>query len=425
MRRVIYNRLQYYFEVNNILRDNQFGFRKGKGTDDALFDFVNYISDAIDKSDYAVSIFCDLTKAFDCVNHSILLMKLKYYGLNGSALMLIESYLKSRKQRVGVGLPKIYSSYTNITEGVPQGSILGPLLFLVYINDISNTDLISNIIMYADDTTALFKEKTKNDMLNSLTIALTNITNWFSVNSLLLNNNKTFAINFHSNYKNSEKSSDEYLKGLVNTSSSGKFLGLHVDDSLTWREHVNHVVNKLNKTFYVILHLSKTLDVESLKMVYYAYVYSTMSYGIMFWGNSFESEDVFRAQKRIVRVMVGADTLTPCRPIFSKLNVLPFPCIYILKMLLYVKTNLSKFTVFNINHNYSTRHQNIIHYPIHRTSLYENTPLYMGIRLYNKLPLKIKEIVNIKKFKSELMSFLNYNHFYSISEYLNYKFLSL
>jgi len=200
--RVAFLQLSAFFEDNAIFCDSQFGFRKGRNTTKAVYELIAELSEAVDGSQYTVGVFCDLSSAFDCVNHELLITKLHHYGVRGNALLWIKSYLNNRKQSVKVN-NSVQSPYTSITAGIPQGSILGPFLYLVFANDLPVATRNSKLIAYADDTTSITKHPNQSGLIQNLTSDLMSMNSWFQANGLLLNKDKTFAINFHNNYSNS------------------------------------------------------------------------------------------------------------------------------------------------------------------------------------------------------------------------------
>jgi len=177
--RIIYERLLQHTETNNILTDVQFGFRTFSSTDKASYKLIDGILDALNNKMMVGGIFCDLQKAFDCVNHSILLTKLKFYGITGTTHKLIKSYLEGRYQRVVLNnnSPDLTFKLGKITHGVPQGSILGPLLFLLYIYDLQQiTNENSKIILYANDTSLLIANPNPTNFENNINKIFQDIT---------------------------------------------------------------------------------------------------------------------------------------------------------------------------------------------------------------------------------------------------------
>lgn len=413
--KVVAKRLLHYFEENNVFFENQFGFRRGRNTTMAINEFVESIMKAVDGSQYTVGVFCDLSKAFDCVNHELLISKLRHCGVEDGALKWVVSYLTNQKQSVKIN-KTTQSEYSVITAGIRQGSVLGPLMYLVYSNDLSQTVDSSTLITYVDDTTSICQSSSEAELINILTTNISNMTKWFNSNGLQLNKDKTYAINFHSNYSKGKHSDDLYIQSIVNTSHNGNFLGLKVDPCLKWNIHIDHLSKVLSKSHFVILSLSKSLDIKTLKMVYYAYVYSNLTYGVIFWGNSHSSHKIFKIQKRIIRIMTNSNFSSSCRPLFKELKILPLPCIYILNTLMFVKENLTKLLYTNQN-QYSIRNKKL-HYPTHRLAAYETIPSYSGRRLYNGLPVFIQDEPDTKRFKVLLHRYLIEHVFYSVEEYL-------
>ena len=180
------------------------------------------------------------------------------------------------------------------------------------------------------------------------------IAKWFAANGLKLNVQKTQILNFHANYSKSSFADKDYP---FKVESACSFLGLKIDSSLTWKNHVEHLVGKISKAYYAILTLSGIVDYSVLKQVYYAYVYSYITYGVIFWGDSSLSYKVFRKQKEIVRVMMGAKRRASCRPLFLESGILPLPCVFILYSLLYVKSNFEEFSSRNHVHNYGLKYK--------------------------------------------------------------------
>jgi hypothetical protein len=416
--KVVALRLSEHLETNNLLTSNQHGFRKGLSTDTAVYDFIVRVSEALDESRSAVGMFCDLSRAFDCVDNELLLTKLKFYGVAGTTHKWFQSYLSFRKQRVTVGRGVHGHSYKQVKSGVPQGSILGPILFIIFINDLVVNACSTRLTIYADDTTALFEVKNKDSLKTEIQAGMDSISNWFEANGLLLNGDKTQALTFHTAHGNKQLCDVDSIPKTLNKANTAKFLGLMVDGSLTWKEHVRLVAGKLNKSYFLLHSLSNCLSRKHLLMVYYAYVYSYLRYGVIFWGNSTDSGKIFILQKRILRVIFGLSYRDSCKEIFKTNGLLTFPAIYIYFTLLHTRLNIGKSNRVNATHQYCTRNRDLLLFPIHRTSLLEQSPHYSGLRLYNKLPLLIKNQSNFKNYKKCLLLFLINKCFYSVDEYL-------
>ena len=181
----MYKRLIDYIHKNRILTDCQYGFRRQSSTNHAIIELVDKITKAIENNEFTVGIFLDLSKAFDTVNHGILLKKLYFYGIRGKCHAWIKDYLSNRKQIVKYD--QIRSSEKTVTCGVPQGSILGPLLFLIYINDLNNSTTKLSTILFADDTNLFCSGKDIYELESIVNTELTRVQEWLTLNQLTLN----------------------------------------------------------------------------------------------------------------------------------------------------------------------------------------------------------------------------------------------
>lgn len=258
LERVIYNRILNYLHKYNILSENQYGFRKNHSTSLALIDLYDKISLAIDQKEFAVGIFLDLSKAFDTVDHQILFDKLAHYGIRGLTLNWVKSYFSNRKQFVQFN--DYCSSTKNICCGVPQGSILDPLFFLLYINDINYVSKIVNLILFADDTNIFFSHKDPTHLINILNDEIEKLSEWLRANKLSLNLEKTKFMVFkprqriyHHNFQ--VIINNEYIDQVNET----VFLGIILDEELSWKSHISHVANKISKSLGIIFKASLTL----------------------------------------------------------------------------------------------------------------------------------------------------------------------
>ena len=236
----MYRRLIKFIEINKILTKHQYGFRDNRSTELAIIELTDRVTKAIDKGEYTLGIFLDLSKAFDTINHKILIEKVEHYGIRGLAQHWFENYLTNRKQIVKYN--EVRSKEMTLRKGVPQGSILGPILFLLCINNIENSSKLLSFILFADDTTI----SCSNNCLKTLNITMqTEVSEWLNVNKLSLNIKKTKFILFRSS---NEKPKHEIKLGINNGDikqvKNTIFLGIIIDEFLTWSEHIAQVVKK-------------------------------------------------------------------------------------------------------------------------------------------------------------------------------------
>ena len=236
--KALYTRLTDHLNTNKLLVAKQYGFRKGGATEGAIFKLTNEILNALNNKTLAGSIFCDLEKAFNSVNHDILLSKLPYYGIRGKAKLLLQSYLHNRYQRVEItnwySNTHTVSKWTQITCGVPQGSILGLLLFLVYINDLPKAVAHKALpILLADVTSILLTSPNNNQMQSDLSVVFKQLNKLFKSNSLLLNFDKTYFIHFTNKSLYTSDIQIKYNDKQISKVNETKFLGLIINGNLS------------------------------------------------------------------------------------------------------------------------------------------------------------------------------------------------
>ena len=420
----MYRRLNRHLTTNNVLTTEQFGFRKGISTENATFSLTDKILKAFNKKMHVGGIFCDLAKAFDCVNHDILLAKLNFYGLQGTALDLFKSYLANRKQKVQIqteNMSQASSEWGTIEHGVPQGSILGPLLFIIYINDLPATiNNLSQPILFADDTSVTITSKNISDFCSIGNSVLSEMNKWFIANKLVLNFDKTKVIKFVSNNLTKLTFHISYSSTNIEETTDIKFLGVHLDDHLNWNVHVQQLIPKLSAACYAIRSLFHITNIDTLKSIYFAYFHSVMNYGIIFWGNSTDSKKIFILQKKIIRIMTGTKHRASCRNLFKKLSILPLPCQYIFSLMMFVVKNQENFENNSSVHCINTRHRQNLHRPNANLSCFQKGAYYSGIKIYNHLPCHLKELsCNKETFKKELRIYLNTHTFYSVDDFFS------
>ena len=263
----------------NILTPRQYGFRAQHSASMALIDIYDKISDAIEKKKDIMGLFIDLQKAFDTIDHNILIKKLYHYGIRGVPLKWFESYLTNRQQFVV--LNDITSEYKSITCGVPQRSVLGPLLFLLYINNIVNSSELFYFILFADDTNMLYSDENVDSLISVVNLELIKLSCWFKANKMSLNLKKTNFVMFSSKSVDISKISrigimiDNYI---IEQVSSVKFLGIHIDEKLNWKSHIAVVVTSISKIIGILGRVRYKLPQEALITLYNAMILPHLNY---------------------------------------------------------------------------------------------------------------------------------------------------
>ena len=399
--KIIFNRLYKFLENHDIIDPLQFGFRPKHSTIDAISLLVKDILQSLDKKDYTIGVFCDLSKAFDTINHKILLYKLNRYGIRGNALNLIASYLHDRKQYVVNG--KMSSDIVDIPAfGVPQGSILGPLLFLLYINDLQKSIQTCKHILYADDTTLYLTGPDPRVLVESLNYDLSSLATWFKANKLKLNVQKTTHIIFSNNYVNQIfeiKMDGQNIMQVSNT----KFLGIYLEGSMKWEYHTKYVVKKLVSGLYAMNSLKHFMPTYILTTLYHALIHPHLTYGCMLWGNSYKKylQKIQVLQKKAMRIICHAKYNASASPLFKDKNILKLDDLYKLHTCqfmyrLYTQTlprPLVGMLTQNIDvHNRLTRHRNDFVHTMSRNNIVQRSFLVEGPKLWNCLPDVVKNL---------------------------------
>jgi len=313
----------------NILSTKQYGFRVGFRTNNATYELTIEILNAMNNKLLVGGIFCDLEKAFDCVNHDFPLSKLKFYGISDKAFQLYQSYLGNRYCRTAIyndsENSNRVSNWARVRHGVPQGSILGPLLFLLYINDLPKIiNKTSAPIIFADDTSILFALSNPTGFNKNICIVFITLNKWLRANQLSSNFNKTNYVHFTTKRNMSVNLKIGFDNNFITNSSYTKFL----NNTLSWNNHIDLIMKKLSKACYIIRNVKTYMSVSSLQVIYYTFFYSVMSYGLTFWGNLLLSSIIFRIQKKAIRIMEGCGNRVSCRNLFKKLQILPLTSQY-------------------------------------------------------------------------------------------------
>src|SRR6266516_301111 len=298
-------KLNSFLSKHNIIYEGQYGFQKNKSTQHALISFVDTVTEALDSGKFVLSIFLDLSKAFDTVDHSILLNKLYKYGIRGVALDFITSYLSNRCQFVEID--GTISSSLNVTCGVPQGSTLGPTLFLLYINDLSLCSKLLKLLLFADDTTVSYSSSDINLLVDTVNKELELLQNWFNLNKLSLNPLKSSYMIF-SNQKQDPVHQEIFIgnQSIIKLKNC-KFLGVEIDSALKWKNHIRQVEIKLSSAIYIIRNIRYKINRVTALKLYDTLILSHLTYCNVLWGNAYKSylENLYRLQKRALRLCFG------------------------------------------------------------------------------------------------------------------------
>ena len=350
--KLMHKQLYKFLEDHNILFKNQFGFRKKCSTAHSLIEITEKIKESIDSGKFGCGIFIDLKKAFDTVNHKILLQKLEHYGVRGTILKWFESYLSDRKQYVFYN--GVSSEMKTITCGVPQGSVLGPLLFLLYINDLPNISTKLQFYLFADDTNIYYESDNLKSMEKTINAELKKLSLWLNLNRLALNVSKTNFVIFRSY----QKIPNHNVTLLMNNKALQqkdhvKYLGVLLDQHLSWKYQIKNVALKVSRGLGVIAKLKPFLKDNLIRTIYFSVVYSHLYYGIQAWGSAdlIVRNKLNILQNKAVRILSGKQyfqiygqepgPLPSSEPLYKKLEILKFDDIFKLSIANFVFSTLT------------------------------------------------------------------------------------
>ena len=418
--KLMFSRLSKFLSSNNCIYDLQYGFRSGHSTIHALISLTEDIRNAMDNNLFAVGVFIDLQKAFDTVHHNILLHKMQFYGVRGIANDWFRSYLSNRKQYVSIN--GYESEQVSIEYGVPQGSVLGPLLFLIYINDLHSAIKFCSVRLFADDTNLLIKNKSLKQIRKYLNLDLRNLANWLKANKISLNAGKTELIIFR--HPNKEINYDLKIKiegKKLIPSKYVKYLGLLIDEHLNWSYHVDLIAPKLNRAIGMLSKIRHYVSEPILRSIYFGIFSSTLNYGSQIFGQ-FQNKHVnrlIRLQDRAIRIINFAQNYESKNPLYIKTKVVKFTDNVKLLNFLYVYDSINGNLPSSLNYNFKPVHsihsyntrgsaQNQLILPKARTQVYGlNSIKYKSTHTWNTMIKKYSKIDFLKESRTFCKKFIN------------------
>jgi len=434
LEKLVYKRVYHFLDKKGVLYKYQFGFRKKFSTSLALLEVMDYCYKNIDDGNKVLGIFFDLQKAFDTVDHNILLCKMYNYGIRGLMYNWFKNYLHDRKQYTVVNsaasrfgnitgndlVNSVASRLGNVTCGVPQGSVLGPLLFLIYVNDISNVIDEYDLKLFADDTNLFMAGRSLYELEVKANLCLDKLQVWFLANKLSLNIEKTCYTLFSSKSDKNCYSMNLLIGGqTIMKVSSCKYLGVFVDEKLLWDVHINYIYNKLVKfssIFYKTRHL---LPLACLKKLYFAFVFPHILFGIEVYANTnkVRLEKLSKLNNKLIRILLNKKLSTPVLELYKLMNVLPIKQLHEMQLLQFVhKCMYHKGLLPDIFHNYfaymhsvhchNTRSNCDLFLSRAKSNLGQRCCVYKCSQLWNFLPVVIKSNSSLSIFKKDVKKYL-------------------
>ena len=442
LEKLVHKRLMNFLFKHDIIYPQQYGFLKGRSTEQAMTDIILKITHAIELNQLSLGIFLDLSKAFDTISHKILLRKMYKYGVRGNSLEWFQSYLSDRLQYVLNN--NATSSLQSIDFGVPQGSVLGPLLFLIYINDMPSMSTVLSYILFADDTTALYSSPSIDYLFQTVNTEITKLNTWFAANKLLVNATKTNFVLFMNQQKEKHISLLSSHKVCMNHTEikqkdSVKFLGLLLDKNINFKSHVDFICTKLSKSLFALRRAANVLQQNDLKTLYSALFLPYLNYGILIWGGICKRDNQYSVldhgetinpmghlskihvlQKRAIRVISKSNRVAHHIPLLYHLEILDLHDLYSVKALSffydYFYGNLPPILSNIITFYYSRNNQLFIKTQYRRTNVAACSIIHTLPVIWNPLPAEIKSYISKSK-----RTFLTHVKAFFISKYFEWK----
>ena len=413
LEKAVHNQLYNYLQEHRLLSQRQSGFRRKHSTATCLVEITDYLLDNLDKGIITGAIFLDLRKAFDVISHLVLLAKLPYYGINDNEIGWFTSYLSNRKQCVSY--QGTQSNWSHVKSGVPQGSILGPLLFCLCINDLCSLQFSdqTKIALYADDTAIFCGGKNIENIQRILQKEYNLMDEWFKLNRMQINAKKTKVMMFGTKQKIKNKiikvkHGNDFLENVT----TFKYLGVILDQSLNWSLHVSYINKKINRAIACIRRIHSYLNESTLAQLYNALILPHLDYCSVVWGkcNKTDLLKLQRSQNRYARLVLRTDYSTPKEELLRQLKWLSIEnridyqyCIAVYKILndmapYYLNGLASKRPVYYIT-RYSTL--NPLFIPKPNTKFKQRSFSFTAPHIYNNLPTQIRTSTTLQSFKNQ------------------------
>jgi len=433
--KIVHTRLAKHLESQNFLSESQFGFRKGHSTTHPMTHLLNYAFEAFNNKKHVAAIFCDLSKAFDTCDPKVMRKKLRQVGVMGGELDWFLSYLTDRQQYVYIAGHK--SGLLPVRLGVPQGSILGPLLFLIYINDLPGASSL-NTKLFADDTALLASDSDVIRLERKLNEEFQKICTYFRANRLSLNPKKTKFIIFSNSqqvqnydfrlFANNNNTNQFFPENIFEISRvkdgdsipAIKYLGVFFDPTLNFKYHTEQISKKLSRALYAMRNAKQFLNEKALKTLYYSLFHCHVIYAIEIWSVAPQSSlaPIFKKQKDAIRLLSNARYNAHTQPLFKRNEILPLSDLseyFKLKLCQSILQNFSPISLRNMlqtnlekrqeqgeNNNLHLRNDGDLFIPTFRTLQLEKFPPCILPKLWNTLPPEVQIIRRKRDFDVSL-----------------------
>ena len=425
----VHDSLMTYLTSHKLLHSTQSGFRPNHSCETTLLQMINKFLEAINNSQIIGMVMVDFRKAFDLVDHTLLLKKLRHYKLSDKTIDLFSSYLLDRKQKVVIN--NIESRTENVLFGVPQGSILGPLLFLMFINDLPLYTNNVSTDLYADDTTLYMIGETQDYIEQNLQIALQNLSEWCKLNGMLLNTEKNKAMLITTSQKRLHLHNDilhlTYNNDVLNSVENEKVLGVRIDNNLTWSIHINFIAKKISSNLWLLSKLKDYLSTEHRVQFYKTYIQPHIDYCSTIWGGTsqYNLNRIYRLQKRAVKIIVNYqyDNIANSMDELKILNI--YERIFLRKAKFMFKVSKSVLPSY-VNQMFSFRPFNEtlqslrstgaldFYTPKPKKEIFKQSLIYSGPVIWNNLPDCLKNLETVDSFHRHCIKWMKSSHSFNL-----------
>lgn len=409
----LYQQITKFLQISNFFHPDQYGFIPKSGTEIAAINLIQGLNKSIDKCLYTSAIFIDLKKAFDSINRNVLIQKLCSMNISNSVVNLFISFLKNRKQFTVIDNDS--SELKSSDTGVPQGSILAALLFLIYINDIFTCNLHGTMQLYADDIVIYYSCKSVDVLKLEMQNDLNTIKSYMEKNLLTINIDKTKYILFKSRFNVHNNFDVLYDNKIISKVNDITYLGLKINKNLNWISHIDFIKNKISCLVGALKKTSKILPKCALKKIYFAHVYPNLIYLSPIWANApeYKINELCVLQNKAIKTILRKPSRTATNTLYNE-TFIPIPQIVHYNQILLIHKIRNNFIrhsiplVFNNDvHSYNTRASNQIYRGAVRTNSGKKSTMYQAIEKYNNIPSELKNIANLITFKKKLKQHLN------------------
>ena len=416
LEKLMYSRILKFIKKHNILYKHQYGFQKGMSTEFAVNSLLSNIVESLQNKENGFCIFLDFAKAFDTVNHDILLKKLEYYGIRGIAQKWFKSYLSDRMQCTEIGDTQSKLNY--IKCGVPQGSILGPLLFLVYINDIILSSNTLKFTLFADDTSLFYSHKNKSEASNILNTELSKISLWLSANKLSLNVKKSKLLVFTyqkdditDDHDQNEDENVNKVKLLLNGETLeeveyAKYLGILIDNKLNWSNQINAIKLKLSKGVGLLAKIRHYVPRSVLRSLYFSFINPYVDYNLLNWGMATKTnlDPINKKIKKAIRIISFKDSDHPSTPLYKDLKILPLEKSIDMRNAKFMWKLVNGYLPPSLSSIFRSNDRTMYSQSLSRLKSLKNFILYAGPVVWDELPMVIKQRKTLKSFSELLLT---------------------